>query len=68
MKHHCVRVLQFSDEMNLCRLFLQCGVEACFYHENNEVRTMGASLSNEIPINPDSITFSDQFSMQGVVR
>lgn len=61
-------MLQLSNEMNLCRLLLQCGIEACFYKENNEVRIMGANLSNEIPISSDSITFSDQFSMQGAVR
>ncbi len=54
--------------MNLCRLLLQCGIEACFYDENDEVRTMGASLSNEISINAESIAFSDQMSMQGVTR
>lgn len=54
--------------MNLCRLLLQCGIEACFYNENEDIRTMGASLSNEIAINAENVPFSDQISMQGVVR
>ena len=54
--------------MNLCRLLLQCGIEACFYNENEDIRTMGASLSNEIAINAEHVAFSDQISMQGAVR
>lgn len=54
--------------MNLCRLLLQCGIEACFYHDNSEVRNMGASLSNDISMNANSITFSDQISVPGAVR
>lgn len=54
--------------MNLCRLLLQCGIEACFYNENEDIRTMGASLSNEIAINAENIALSNQLSMQGAVR
>ena len=54
--------------MNLCKILLQCGIEACFYDENQDIVDMGASLSNEIALNSDNITFSDQLSVQGVAR
>lgn len=61
-------IFQLSHEMNLCRLLLQCGIEACFYDENHEMRNMGAGLSNEFAINSEGITFSDQSSMHGIAR
>ena len=54
--------------MNLCKLLLQCGIEACLYNENQDVRDMGANLSNGIALNADGLAFSDQLSVQGVVR
>lgn len=54
--------------MNLCRLLLQCGIGACFYKQNEEIQSMGASLSNEIAVNSDNITFSEQISVQSAIR
>lgn len=66
--YHNFLPLHFLSEMNLCRLLLQCGIEACFCRQNENISTMGASLSSEIAINAENMAFSDRVSMQGVVR
>lgn len=45
---------QASNEMNLCRLFLQCGIETCY--NEYEQATMGASISNELAVNAATAT------------